>query len=56
MGILRTREDKERHMHRISNCSSSSDRTVEDTCLRRGCVLGELDDQEAKGVIDEGDR
>ena len=51
MGILRTREDKERHMHRISN-SSSSDRTVENTCLRRGCVLGELDDQEAKGVID----
>lgn len=53
MGILRTREDKERHMHRISN--SSSDCTIENACLRRGCVLGELDDQEAKGVIDEGD-
>ena len=55
MGILRTREDKERHMHRISNSGGSSDCTVEDTCCRRGCVLGELDDQEAKGVIDEGD-
>ena len=52
MGILGAGEDKERHMHYISNSSSRSDRTVEDTCLRRGCVLGELDDQEAKGVID----